>query len=72
MQSILALLKSDDPSIQLDGLQQLNELLSVAMEDTLAMCPIDQVVSVLVSLNQRSLFLLNLKSQVRWLHKASH
>lgn len=54
VQSILVLLKGEDTESQLDGLHQLNDLLSVAMEDTLSMSPIDQLVPLLVRVSLHS------------------
>ena len=53
LQQIMVLLKDDDPSIQLDGLHQLNEILSVAMEDALSMAPVESLVPLLVRLLSR-------------------
>lgn len=48
-QGILTQLSSDDESVQLDGLNQLNELLAISMEDSLSVFPVEQLVPVLVS-----------------------
>ena len=49
-QGILQQLQSDDEALQLDGLNQLNELLAVSMEDSLSMFPVESLVPVLVSI----------------------
>ena len=48
-QGILQQLQSDDEALQLDGLNQLNELLAVSMEDSLSIFPVESLVPVLVS-----------------------
>lgn len=49
-QSILSQLRSEDESLQLDALNQLNELLAVSMADSLGLYPVEQLIPVLVSL----------------------
>ena len=48
MQSILTQLRSEDESLQLDALNQLNELLAVSMADSLGLYPVEQLIPVLV------------------------
>lgn len=48
LQSVLTQLKSDDESLQLDALNQLNELLAVSMADSLGLYPVEQLIPVLV------------------------
>jgi hypothetical protein len=48
-QAILTQLKAEDEIMQLDGLNELNNFLSVSMEESLAACPVEQLVPVLVT-----------------------
>lgn len=48
LQSILSQLRSEDESLQLDALNQLNELLAVSMADSLGLYPVEQLIPVLV------------------------
>ena len=48
LQSILSQLRSEDESLQLDALSQLNELLAVSMADSLGLYPVEQLIPVLV------------------------
>lgn len=49
LQAILVQLKGDDEMVQLAGLTELCEYLSISTEDTLAAFPTEQVVPQLVS-----------------------
>ena len=48
MQGILIQLKAEDEMMQLEGLNDLNNFLSVSMEDALSACPVEQLVPTLV------------------------
>jgi len=50
LKGILAALKSDDPTQQLDALSQLCELLSISTEEALTTFPVDEFVPLLVNL----------------------